>query len=760
MLQSKIHLIILLIFVAIFGCEPTAKKPKQSQNMDRKTASKIKELLAKMTLEEKLGQLNLYVGDFDTGPNNRALPRFDTLISQGKITGLFNTYGAVYTGKLQKIAVKESRLGIPLLFGADVIHGFRTVFPIPLGEAASWDMEAVRKSAATAAKESTAVGINWDFAPMVDITRDARWGRVAEGAGEDPYLGSLVAAARVKGFQGESLSAPHTMGACVKHFAGYGASEAGKDYNTVDMSERLLREIYLPPYRAAVDAGAASLMTSFNELNGTPATGNKFLVRQILRKEWGFAGMIVSDWQSIGEMVVHGSVANRVESAEVAIKAGIDMDMMSNAYYEDLPTLVAERKVDMRYIDEAVINVLKLKFQLGLFENPYKYSNVTREKNDILSPENLADALEISKKSIVLLKNKGSILPLKKDIKTIAVIGALAGEEMKGEHNGTWSFFAKTENVVSIIAGIKNKVSTQTKVLYADGYKFYSNSTKGFDQALKIARQADVVILSIGETAAMNGEAGSRANISLPGNQQQLVNALAKTAKPIVALITTGRPLGLSEINANIPAILCTWTLGTQTGNAIAEVLFGDYNPAGKLPISFPRSVGQIPIYYNHKNTGRPYPGDYSEHPSQRVYHSKYIDVRNSPLYPFGYGLSYTSFQYGDIKVGTKRIRIGGNEKLSFSIKITNTGSYAGEEVVQLYTRDLVGSVTRPVKELKAFEKISLAPGESKKVRFELSEADLAFHRKDMSFGVEPGAFKVFIGTNSRDTQESDFYLE
>jgi len=728
-----------------------------AQRPNPEVEKKVDALIAKMTLTEKLGQLNLLVGDlFNTGPTVRTTEtaRFDEGIRKGEITGLFNIHGAAYVNRLQKIAVEESRLGIPLLIGADVIHGFKTVTPLPLGEAASWDLAAIEASSRVAAIESSASGINWTFAPMVDIARDARWGRIAEGAGEDTYLGSLIAKARVRGFQGSDLSAPNTIAACVKHFAAYGAAEAGRDYNTVDMSEQLLRDVYLPPFKAAVDAGSASLMTSFNELNGVPATGNSFLLDQILRKEWGFPGMVVSDWQSVSEMLAHGNVADAAEATELSIKAGCDMDMMASYYLKELPGLVKSGKVTMAQIDRSVRYVLRMKYALGLFDNPYQASE-EREKREVRSAENLAAAFDIAKKSFVLLKNEGNVLPLKKDGLTIAIIGPYA--DSKAELNGCWSFFGEAEHPVSILEGIKAKVGANTRILTAKGAGFFGDSQSDIAQAVLVAAEADVIILAVGEAAVENGEAGSRADIRLPGAQLDLVKAIAALRKPTVATVIHGRPLDLSWEAENLPAILACWTPGSEGGRAIAEVLFGDYNPSGKLPVSFPRAVGQEPLYYNHKHTGRPYTGDYSEPASNRIYLSKYRDVKTDALYPFGFGLSYTTFSYSDIRLS--KAKIGMNESLAVTVDVTNTGKYAGEEVVQLYIRDLVGSITRPVKELKGFQKLSFQPGEKKTVTFTLTKNDLAFWHAGQGFVAEPGQFKVFVGTNSRDVKEAGFEL-
>nr|WP_238354294.1 beta-glucosidase BglX [Fulvivirga marina] len=720
---------------------------------------KIEKLIAQMTVDEKVGQLNFYVGDlFNTGPTVRTTEsdKFNDLIKQGELTGLFNVHGAAYTRRLQQIAVEESRLGIPLLFGADVIHGFKTVFPIPLASAASWDMQAIEKAERVAAIESTAAGITFNFAPMVDISRDPRWGRMAEGAGEDPYLGSQVAMARVRGFQGESLSEAKTMAACVKHFAAYGAPEGGRDYNTVDMSERSLRETYLPPYKAGIDAGAATIMTSFNELNGVPASGNEFLLRDILRGEWGFKGMVVSDWQSINEMVAHGNVENIAEAASMALKAGVDMDMMGDAYLEEIPRLIEEGKFEEKHLDEAVRNVLKLKFDLGLFDDPYRYSDTARESQEIRAKQHLDVARDVAKRSIVLLKNEDHLLPLNKETGTIAVIGPLANNQ--ADMNGTWSFFGEAQHPVTFLQGIKNVASPNTEVVYEEGCDLYDDSKDKIARAVSAARSADVVIMAVGESAVMNGEAGSRSNIQLPGIQLDLMKAVVATGKPVVAVVMSGRALDLSWLDENVASILEVWTLGSESGHAIADVLFGDYNPAGKLPVTFPRNVGQVPIYYNHKNTGRPYDGDYSEPKSERVYKSKYRDVQNTPLYPFGHGLSYSTFEYSDIRLSADTI--GFDQTLKASVKVTNKGPYDGEEVVQLYVRDLVGSVTRPVKELKGFTKVMIKNGETKEVEFEITSDDLAFYTIDMTHKAEPGAFHLFIGSSSERVKQTGFYLK
>lgn len=746
-----------ILLLAIIGSAILFSSFKPEDKKDR-TAQRVEDLLAKMTLEEKAGQLNFVVGDlFNTGPTVRTSEsdKFNNAIRKGEITGIFNIHGAAYTGKLQKLAVEESRLGIPLLIGADVIHGFKTVFPIPLGEAASWDLAAIEKSARVAAKESAASGISLTFAPMADVARDARWGRTAEGAGEDPYLVSLITAARVKGFQGNSLSDPQTIAACVKHFVAYGAAEAGRDYNTVDMSEYELRNTYLPPFKAALDAGSATLMTAFNELNGVPATAHTKVMRQILRDEWGFKGLVISDWQNIGEMIAHGYAQDNSHAGALAIEAGTDLDMMAEIYLKELPQLVKSGKVEQKYLDDAVRRVLWLKFKLGLFDNPYLYSNTKAEKKQIRSKEHLQAAFEVAQRSIVLLKNENNLLPLSATRKQkIAVIGPLG--DNKEDMNGTWSFFGEAQHPVSFLEGVK-KYAKGAEVTYAEGCELYSNSKAKFDEAVTAAKKADVVVMAIGESAVMNGEGASRADISLPGVQLELLKAIHATGKPIIALVSSGRALELTWLDENVPAILATWSLGSEAGNAVASVLFGEYNPSGKLPVSFPRAVGQLPLYYNHKNTGRPYDGDHSEPGSERVYRSRYRDVPNTPLYPFGYGLSYNTYTYENLKISTDKLAPTG--QLQVSIDVTNTGEYAGEEVIQLYTRDLVGSITRPVKELKKFQKLTFKPGEKKTVTFTLSSEDLAFWRADMTYGAEPGDFKVFVGPNSRDVQEKSFTL-
>ena len=716
----------------------SAQAQKMSEvEIDRK----IDSLLALMTLEEKIGQLTLFTSDWAvTGPTIRDTYKAD--IQSGRCGNIFNAHTAAYNRELQRIAVEETRMKIPLLFGYDVIHGYKTIFPMPLGETASWDLAAIEKGARIAAIEATAAGLHWTFAPMVDIARDPRWGRVMEGAGEDPYLGSVVAAARVRGFQGDDISAVNTMLACVKHFAAYGASQAGRDYHTVDMSDRVLREQYLPPYKAAIDAGAYTVMTSFNELDGVPATGNSYLLRDILRDEWNFKGFIVTDYTSINEMVPHGVVANDKEAGELALNAGVDMDMQGAVYYNYLEELLEEKRINMGQIDQSVRYILRTKYLLGLFEDPYRYSDVQRQEKLLLAPEHLEAARDVSRKSIVLLKNEKNTLPLSKSLKTLAVIGPLA--DNKSELKGAWSGAGEDQHSVSLLTGIREKLGNSVKINHAKGCEIQGTDKAGFKAAVDLAKKSDAVVVAVGEAAWMSGEAASRSNINLPGVQLELVKELVATGKPVVVVLMNGRPLAIEWIADNAPAILETWFLGTQAGPAIADVLFGDYNPSGKLPITFPRNEGQIPIFYSMKNTGRPMD------PNNK-YTSKYLDVPNTPLYPFGFGLSYTTFGYSDIRANKEVFTP--RDELKISVTVTNTGKRDGEEVVQLYVRDLVGSVTRPVKELKGFEKIILKAGESKEVTFTLTTDDLRFYDRRMNYTYEPGDFDIFVGTSSADTK-------
>jgi beta-glucosidase len=739
MIRFQSIAVLMIIAITFSSCETSPTTTADSID------TRVDSVLSLMTVEEKAGQLTLYTSDWDvTGPSIRAGYKED--IKAGKVGAVFNAYGAKYTRELQEIAVKETRLGIPLLFGYDVIHGHKTMFPIPLGEAASWDLEAIEKSARVSAEEASADGLHWSYAPMVDIARDPRWGRMMEGAGEDTYLGSLIGAARVRGLQGTGIGETNSVLACVKHFAAYGAAQAGRDYHTVDMSERVLREVYLPPYKAAIDAGAATVMTSFNELDGTPATSNKFLMDDLLRKEWGFKGFVVTDYTSIMEMLNHGNVADSADATAQTIKSGVDMDMQAGFFQYKLPALVKEGKVSEEELNTAVRRVLRIKFLMGLFDDPYKYSDEEREKNTLYKKEFKEATRDVARKSIVLLKNNG-VLPLSKTTKTIAVIGPLA--KSKIDMIGAWSAAGRGDSAVSIFDGIKAKIPS-ARVLYAKGSNINDDSTKYFAEAISVARQADVVILSVGEAAWMTGEASSRGILDLPGAQQKLVEEIHKTGKPVVVLLSNGRPLTIPWIDKNVAAIVETWYLGTQAGNAIADVVFGDYNPSGKLPVTFPYSIGQVPIFYSMKNTGRP------RDPNNK-YSSKYLDIPNDPLYPFGFGLSYSTFSYGDVNLSAGEVSEQGS--LTINCRITNTGSIGGTETVQLYIRDMVGSVTRPVKELKGFQKVTLGPGEFKDVVFTLTPEELSFYRKDMSFGPEAGKFTVFVGTNSRDTKEAQFEL-
>ncbi|MCK9426388.1 MAG: beta-glucosidase BglX [Ignavibacteriaceae bacterium] len=718
-----------------------------SQNL-KTVEQRVDSVLALMTQEEKIGQLVQFTGDWDTGTHSTE-PKAGKkeLVAEGKIGSFLNIFGADMTRGLQKIAVEKSRLKIPLIFGLDVIHGFRTTFPVPIAEASSWEPALVEKSARMQAIEVSASGINWTFSPMVDIARDPRWGRIVEGSGEDPVLGAAMAVARVKGYQGNDLSANNTIAACLKHFAGYGGAEGGRDYNTVDFSERTFREVYLKPFKAGVDAGAATLMASFNEIGGVPSSANHQLLTKILRDEWKFDGFVVSDWNSVGELIPHGVAKDLKQAAELALNAGLDMDMESNAYTQHLSELLAEGKVSGKTLDESVRRILRIKFRLGLFDDPYKYCDAEREKKTILSKEMKDATYEVAKKSIVLLKNEKEFLPLKKETK-IAVIGPLANST--ADPLGPWNQQGDAKDVVSVLQGIKNKCGDKAKILYEEGCSISGKETDGFKKAIQAAKEADVIVLVVGESLDMSGEARSRATLDLPGVQEELAKEIYKTGKPIVAVLMNGRPLTINWLNEHAAAILETWFLGIRAGDAIADVLFGEVNPSGKLPVTFPKYVGQVPMYYNHKNTGRPYD-------PKNNYTSYYADYDNSPLYPFGYGLSYTKFVYDNLKLSSKKI--SKTEALKISVEVKNNGLYDGEEVVQLYIRDLVGSVTRPIKELKGFQKIFFKKGEAKKVEFTLTNEDLKFYNLDMNFVSEPGMFKVFVGTNSVECLEDEFEL-
>jgi beta-glucosidase len=718
-----------------------------------------------MTLDEKIGQLNQYSSTFNlVGPAPASGKNLDFYeqIKRGQVGSMLNVVGAEATRKAQQLAVENSRLHIPLLFGHDVIHGYRTMFPVPLGEAASWDLAAIEGSARVAATEAAAGGVHWTFAPMVDICRDARWGRIMEGAGEDPYLGGLIAAARVRGFQGQDLGAIDTIAACAKHYAAYGFAEAGRDYNTVDLSEQTLRNVVLPPFHAAAAAGVATFMNSFNEIGGVPSTGNVHLLRDILKGEWGFEGFVVSDWGSIGEMVQHGTAKDLADAAQIALTAGNDMDMESRVYIGQLAQLVQSGRVDVKLIDAAVRRILRVKFALGLFDDPYRYCDPQREQQTLLAPAHLEKARDVARKSIVLLKNEGRLLPLGPGLRRIAVIGPLAAD--KDSPLGNWRAQAVPNSAVSLLEGIQAAVGAGTEVVYAEGVALAvgkrgfekhvilnTSDRTGFPAAVEAARQAEVVVLALGEDAYQTGEARSEVEIGLKGLQDELLRAVCAANKNVVVVLMNGRPLTIPWMAENVPAVVEAWYLGSEAGHAIADVLFGHYNPSGKLPVSFPRSVGQLPLYYNHKNTGRPHNGE------DDLFWSRYTDSPNTPLYPFGFGLSYTTFAYSDLRLSQPAIAAG--ETLRVTVTVANNGERAGREIVQLYVRDLVGSVTRPVKELKGFRAVDLAPGEAKEVAFELTTADLAFYTARGRWEAEPGDFRVFVGTNSENTKEATFTL-
>ncbi len=729
---------------------------------DAKMKTFIDALMKKMTLEEKLGQLNLPgSGDIVTGQAQSS--DIGKKIREGKVGGLFNIKGVEKIRDVQRVAIEESRMKIPLLFGMDVIHGYQTTFPIPLGLSCTWNMPAIEQSARIAATEASAEGICWTFSPMVDIARDPRWGRIAEGSGEDAYLGSQIAKAMVKGYQGNDLSKNNTIMACVKHYAMYGAAEAGRDYNTTDMSRQRMFNEYLPPYKAAVDAGAGSVMASFNEVDGIPATGNKFLMTDVLRKQWGFKGFVVTDYTGINEMIEHG-MGNLQQVSALALKAGIHMDMVGEGFLTTLKKSLAEGKVTQKEIDDACRLILEAKYKLGLFEDPYKYCNIERSKTDVYTAANIKTAREIAAESFVLLKNQNNILPIKRS-GTIALIGPLA--DSKENMPGTWSVSTDLKKAIAVKEGLEKAVGSNAKILYAKGSPFDADAelekrgtmfgrelkpdnrtpVELLAEALQVANQSDVIVATLGEASEMSGESSSRTNIEIPQVQKDLLAALLKTGKPVVLVLFTGRPLALSWEQKNVPAILNVWFGGSEAGNAIADVLFGEVNPSGKLTTSFPQNVGQVPIFYAHKNTGRPL----AEGKWFEKFRSNYLDVSNDPLYPFGYGLSYTSFSYSDVKLSSTSLKR--DQTLTAAVTVTNTGKVDGKETVQLYIRDVVGSVTRPVKELKGFQKIWLKAGESKTVSFSITPADLKFYNYDLKYDWEPGEFQVQIGANSRDVK-------
>lgn len=757
-----------IIVTAIVACNSNQKKINSISN-DNPFEEKVDSILNLMTVEEKIGQLNLpSAGQFTTGQAKNS--DIAAKIEKGLVGGLFNIKSVSNIRDIQKIAIEKSRLKIPLIFGLDVIHGYETTFPIPLGLSCSWDMELIKKTAQMAAQEATADGINWTFSPMVDVSRDPRWGRVSEGSGEDPYLGSEIAKAMVQGYQGNDLTQKNTLLSCVKHFALYGAPDAGRDYNTVDMSRLRMYNEYFPPYKAAVDAGVGSVMASFNEIDGVPATGNKWLLTDLLRDEWGFNGFTVSDYTGVEEMIYHG-VGDLQQVSALSLNAGLDMDMVSEGFLTTLKKSLEEGKISIDVLNTAVKRILLAKYKLGLFDDPFKYCDDNRAKTEIFTKENRAFARKVSAESMVLLKNADQVLPLKKQ-GIIALVGPLANTAVNMA--GTWSVATNQEASIPLLEGLKKVAGNNVKVIYAKGSNVdynleYEKRVTMFgkeiprdeksdkqllNEALSIAAQADVIVAAIGESSEMSGECSSVTNLQIPQVQKDLLNALLKTGKPVVLVLFTGRPLAIVEENEKVPAILNVWFPGSEAGLAISDVLFGDVNPSGKLSATFPRNVGQVPIYYSHKNTGRPLG---NKDGVFEKFKSNYIDVRNEPLYPFGFGLSYTTFEYKNLKLDSGKINM--NESLEVSVEVTNSGDYDGKEVVQLYIRDLVGSITRPVKELKGFQKIYLKKNETKTVTFKLSVEDLKFYNYNLDFVAEPGWFEVFVGSNSDTNLKSEFEL-
>ena len=758
----------LIIAAAIIGSSTGFAQKKAVPSTNKKMDTFISQLMGKMTLDEKLGQLNLVTGGEAT-TGSVVSSDVEGKIQRGEVGGIFSLTTPQRIRKAQEIAVNKSRLKIPLIFGQDVIHGYKTTFPIPLALAATWDLPLIEKTARISAIEASADGLNWTFSPMVDISRDARWGRVSEGSGEDTYLTSEIAKVMVKGYQGDDLSKFNTIMACVKHFALYGAAESGRDYNTTDMSLHRMYNEYLPPYKAAIDAGAGSVMTAFNDINGVPATANKWLMTDLLRKQWGFKGFVVTDYTAVSELIDHGLGDLQAVSA-LSLKAGVDMDMVSEGFLKTLGKSLKEGKVTKAQIDNACRLILEAKYKLGLFDDPFRYCNDERAQKEILTPANLQAAREVATQSFVLLKNQNNLLPLKK-AGTIALVGPLAntGSNMPG----TWSVNAELNNTPSLLEGLKAVVGDKVKILHSLGSNLIGDASYQeratmfgreiprdnrseeviIQEALENAKKADVVVAALGESSEMSGESSSRTELEIPDVQRRLLAALLKTGKPVVLVLFTGRPLVLKWESENVPAILNVWFGGTQAAPAIADVLFGDVNPSGKITATFPQNVGQLPIYYSHKNTGRPL----EEGKWFSKFRSNYLDVSNDPLYPFGYGLSYTTFSYSDIKLSAPSFKPGGS--ITAKVTLTNTGKMEGKEVVQLYTRDLVGSITRPVKELKGFQKINLKPGESKEVTFTLSAEDLKFYNADLKYVAEPGDFQLFIGTNSRDLKSANFKL-
>jgi beta-glucosidase len=761
--MKKIFISVFVLLNAIFIHAQNTPLPYKNPKLPIET--RIKDLLARMTLEEKVGQLNQVNGGVMTGPAAQGDPGAKAKLDmtrKGLMGSFLNVIGANETRAVQEIAVKESRLGIPLLFAYDVIHGYKTIFPIPLAETCSWDLALMEKSASIAAAEAAASGLHWTFAPMVDVARNPHWGRVMEGAGEDTYLGSKAAYARVRGFQGDLTDNFHVL-ACMKHFAAYGLVEAGREYNTVDVSRYALQNVYFPPFKAGIDAGAATVMNSFNVVDGIPATGNKYLVTDVLKNQWKFKGFVVSDWASFGEMIVHGYAADGKDAALKGINAGSDMDMESGVVMANLVQLIKEGKVTQARLDDAVSRILYYKFKLGLFEDPYRFSDERREAATLLNDNFIKAAREASQRSMILLKNENNILPLSKNLKNIAVIGGLA--ESQTDALDFWSGKGEAKDVVTILQGIKNKLS-QATISYTKGYEVnyvqnldavYNATANTIAEAVTAAQKSDAVIAVVGLSGKIAGEARSLANIEIPSEQLKVLEALKATGKPVIVVISTGRPMIIPWLDKNMAAILYAWMPCTQGGNAVADILFGDYNPSAKTVMSFPYADGQIPVYYNNFSTGRPHT-DSPTNDGSNFWVSRYRDIPNAPLYPFGYGLSYTTFEYSKPVLSKNVITKG--EKLTVSITVKNTGKYDGEEIVQLYIRDLVASQVRPVKELKGFQKILLKAGESKEVTFTLTSAELSFMDADGKSHLESGDFKVFTGTNSRDVQEASFTLK
>jgi len=761
------NLCAICIVVLLVGCKENGKKASVPV-LDTKAEieNKVDSVLALMNIKEKIGQLVQYSGKWNaTGPSSSEQDQHKlNKLKKGEVGSMLNITSVASILETQRIIMEHSRLKIPLIFGYDVIHGYKTIFPIPLGESASWDLDLVKQSAAIAAKEASASGLNWTFAPMLDVSRDARWGRIMEGAGEDPYLVTQISVARIKGFQGNNLSDNNTIAACAKHFAAYGFAEAGRDYNTVTIGEYELHNTVLPPFKAAAQYGVATFMNAFNDIDGIPATGHKVLQREVLKQQWGWDGFIVSDWGSISEMIAHGYAKDKKHASEIALNAGSDMDMESYAYEASLEALLHENKIALSQINDAVRRVLRVKFKLGLFDDPYKYCNKTRERTQIYSEENLKIARDVAKKSIVLLKNKNKTLPLSKSFKSIAVIGPLAND--KNSPLGNWRANGTYNSAVSLLEGITTAVGKDTKLYYEKGVdltiptqepdknqflyplKFNTEDYSGIQKAVEAAKKAEVVVLAIGEDAYQTGEGRSQTDIGFSGLQNKLLDAIYNVNKNIVVVLMNGRPMDLSRVSKMVPSIVECWHLGSQSGNAIADVVFGNYNPSGKLTVSFPRHVGQEPLYYNQKNTGRPWS-------SNHVTYSGYQDAPKNALYPFGFGLSYTTFSYKNFALNTKEIESNG--EIEVSVTVTNTGKIAGEEIVQLYIRDLVASIVRPVKELKGFKKIKLKPGEAKTVRFIINAESLQLYSANKKWEVEPGTFYVWVGGDSTTSLKKTF---